>query len=123
MWWLDVETAGAWSSNVGSNATVISGAYAGLQSSGILPGVYATAYQWGIIAGSLKLPNVPLWVPGAGNLTTGSFSAVNFCTGSIPARSLYEPFADGVVTLVQWGWVGNGYTGPASPYDLDYACR
>jgi hypothetical protein len=123
LWWLDVETAGAWSGNVTSNAEVISGAYAALQSTGVFPGVYSTAYQWRTIAGSLSLPNVPLWVPGAGNLTTGAYSAVNFCTGDIPGKSSYEPFAGGIVTLVQWGWAGDGYTGPASPYDLDYACR
>jgi ribosomal protein L24E len=127
LWWLDVETDGAWNggpAGQASNASVISGAYAGLQASGVVPGIYSTAYQWGKVAGSLAFPNVPLWIPGAGNISGGDFSAQNFCAGTIPAPygTLYEPFADGIVTLVQYGLVGNGYNGPSSKYDRDYAC-
>jgi hypothetical protein len=119
LWWLDVETDGMWNGDQASNARVISGAVAGIQSVGAVPGVYSTAYQWGKIAGSLTLPDIPLWVPGAGNISSGTFSAENFC--STPME-LYEPFAGGKVTLVQYGYAGNGYSGPPSNYDLDFAC-
>jgi hypothetical protein len=125
VWWLDVETAASWalgSAFTSSNAAVISGAFAGLRSSGKIAGVYSTAYQWGTIAGSLTLANVPLWVPGAGNISGPGNTATNFCSTPV---GLYEPFAGGVVTVVQYGYGGNfvgAYTGPPSNYDQDYAC-
>jgi hypothetical protein len=120
LWWLDVETDGSWIFGPASNAQVILGAVDGLRSSGVVAGVYSTAYQWGQIAGSLDLPGIPLWVPGAGNVSGGTLSAQNFCSTPL---NLYEPFAGGIVTLVQYGYSGDGYTGPPSIYDLDYACR
>ena len=124
LWWLDVETAANW--NLGasahaSNAKVIAGAVAGLKSMGVLAGIYCTAYQWGLITGSLvSFPGLPLWVPGAGNIRGGTNTATEFCAGPI---SLYEPFAAGSVVLVQYGYsFTGGYSGPPSKYDLDYAC-
>jgi hypothetical protein len=124
LWWLDVETKGGWSTASAAqanNSQVIAGAAAGLRSSGVIPGIYATNYQWGLITGyHVSFPGIALWIPGAGNISTGTLSAVNICAGK--AGNLYAPFAGGTPVLVQYGYVGNGYTGPAVPWDQDYAC-
>jgi hypothetical protein len=121
LWWLDVETMGSWNLSAAAlpaNANVVAGAVAGLKSMGVRPGIYATSYQWGVITGNnVNFPGIALWVPGAANISGGTRSAVSFCSGP---QHLYEPFAGGRVVLVQYGW--SGYTGPPSPYDLDYAC-
>lgn len=124
LWWLDVETSGSWnlsSAAYPSNGNVIAGAVAGLRASGVVPGIYSTAYQWSRITGNvINFPDISLWVPGGGNVSGGTYSAQNICTGS--AGSLYSPFAGGQIAVVQYGYAGNGYTGPASNYDQDYAC-
>ncbi len=123
LWWLDVEQPSTFWANqpTTSNANVVSGAVAGLRSMGVLPGIYSTALQWGEITGNqLSFPNIPLWVPGAGNISGGTYSANSFCAGS--AGTDYAPFANGKIILVQYGYGGNGYTGAASQYDQDYAC-
>ena len=124
LWWLDVETSGAWSSSATSNSQVIAGAVAGLRATGVQPGIYATALQWGEITGNqLQFAGIPLWVPGASNISSGTYSAYNFCNNSVPGSFGWEyaPFAGGRIVLVQYGW-GAEYTGPPSPYDQDYAC-
>jgi hypothetical protein len=123
LWWLDVETDGSWnlsSSAQPSNARVIAGAVAGLRVTGGMAGIYATAYQWGVITGSnVSFPGIPLWVAGAGNVSGGSYSAETFCSGPV---AQHEPFAGGSVVLVQYGYAPF-YTGPTSRYDQDYACK
>jgi hypothetical protein len=123
LWWLDVETDGVWRAgavNNASNAQVIAGAVAGVRSMGEVAGIYSTTYQWGQITGSLvDFPAIPLWVPGGGNISTGTFAATRFCSQRI---ANYEPFAGGIVTLVQYGYALNGYSGPTPLIDLDYAC-
>ena len=124
LWWLDVEAPSTWWANqpTSSNAAVISGAVQGLRASGVLAGIYSTALQWGEITGnSLSFPNIPLWVPGAGNVTASAYSATSFCAGT--AGPYYQPFAGGKIVLVQYGYSANGYTGTSSPYDQDYACQ
>ncbi|HET6874057.1 MAG TPA: hypothetical protein VFH70_04725 [Acidimicrobiales bacterium] len=126
LWWLDVETAAkaGWStasSAQANNSQVIAGAVAGLRSSGVIPGIYSTNYQWGLITGyHVSFPGIALWIPGAGNISGGTYSATSFCAGN--AGNLYAPFAGGTPVLVQYGYVHNGYTGPALPWDQDYAC-
>lgn len=125
-WWLDVETSGAWnlnSSAYASNGNVIAGALDGLRANGVVAGIYSTASQWSRITGnSVSFPGISLWMPGAGNISGGMFSAQSFCSGSVPSQYGYSPFAGGKIVLVQYGYAGNGYTGPASNYDQDYAC-
>ena len=110
MWWLDVEgPAGSdnalWSSDTASNDALIAGAISALTSLGAQPGVYSTAYQWGLIAGSNYQPNVPAWIPGASDTA----NAASFCGTS---------FTGAPVWLVQYGYGG----GPPSQWDPDYAC-
>jgi hypothetical protein len=128
LWWLDVETTGYWNPGgayASSNANVVSGAVAGLRASGVLAGIYSTAYQWNKITGSLiNFPRIPLWVPGAGNISGPGNTAQTFCHTPQP---LYEPFAQGSAVVVQYGyhWAGSpagSYTGPPSVLDQDYAC-
>ena len=122
LWWLDVETSSKsnWTT-ISSNGWVIQGALDGLRAAGVQPGIYATHLQWTTITGdTLQFPGLPLWVPGAGNISGGSVSAQNICSGT--AGSYYTAFGGGKIVLVQYGYTGNGYTGPSSAYDLDYAC-
>ena len=123
LWWLDIETSGSWnlnSSAYASNSNVIAGALAALKADGAA-GIYSTAYQWSRITGnSVSFPGIPLWVPGGGNISGGTFSAESICAGT--AGTLYSPFASGNVVVVQYGYTGNGYSGPPSNYDQDYAC-
>jgi hypothetical protein len=125
LWWLDVEGPSTWwaSRPQDSNSAVISGAVAGLRASSVIPGIYSTNLQWGqITGGQVSFPGIALWVPGAGDISDGSYSAQNFCTNSTPQPGSYGPFAGGNIVLVQYGYSGNGYSGSASPYDQDYAC-
>ncbi len=75
-WWLDVETDNTWSDDVGLNAADILGAVAYLRSQNVPVGIYSTRYQWGRIAGGLRLPDVPSWVAGAPNRA----AAPSFCS-------------------------------------------
>jgi len=127
-WWLDVELNGfppfaTDSSSQVINSAVIEGAYAGLRAQGVVGGIYSTALQWGEITGNLPyLGAAPLWVPGGGNISGGTYSAQSICAGS--AGPDYEPFAGGFISMVQYGLVGNGYSGPTPPggLDMDYSC-
>jgi hypothetical protein len=100
-WWLDVEIANTWSTNLASNNADIQGMIDFLRSQSRTVGVYSTTYQWNQITGGTQIP-VPNWVAGASN----SSQAVTWCT---PSRS----FSGGAVTLVQY---------PAGSFDGDVAC-
>ena len=90
-WWLDVETDNTWSDDLGLNAADILGAVAYLRSQNVPVGIYSTRYQWGRIAGGLRLPDVPSWVAGAPNRA----AAPSFCSAD-------RSFTGGPVVLVQW---------------------
>jgi hypothetical protein len=118
LWWLDVEPGGGWASPA-VNDGVIRGAADGLRSHGVSLGIYSTSYQWATIAGGLTFPGVPLWIPGAGNLRGGGFTATAYCASG------GQNFAGGHLVMVQWGYSGDfpgAYQGPGSRYDLDYVC-
>ncbi|MGC8512490.1 MAG: hypothetical protein ACP5P1_05535 [Acidimicrobiales bacterium] len=123
LWWLDVETGVGWSTqSTQSNSQVISGAVAGLRAMDVEPGLYSDYPQWSAITGNLVLQGtVPLWSPGGGNVTGGSFSAQSICDGT--AGPDYAPFAGGNIVVVQYGLTGNGYNGPPTAADPDYACN
>jgi len=119
LWWLDVEGGSSWTTTA-SDDLVIEGAIAGLRSAGVEVGLYSTPYQWHQIAGSLAVPGVPIWMPGAGNLAGPGYTAADYCDSGGHA------FAGGVLRLVQWGCRGSSagsYTGPDTHYDMDVACR
>lgn len=118
LWWLDVENTGGWGS-VTINDLTIQGAVAGLRSEGATVGFYSTPGQWAGIAGSLTFPGAQVWSAGAGNLSGPGYTATQFCTSG------NEGFAGGHLALVQWSYTGSfpgAYSGPATPYDHDYAC-
>ena len=131
LWWIDVEPQHsgmpAWPSGTGGqaqNSQEMAGAIAGLRASSVIPGIYSTNYQWNVITGStLNFPGIALWVPGASNIYSGTYSAQNICNNTVPSTYgwEYSPFAGGKTVLVQYGY-GSEYTGPPSPYDQDYAC-
>lgn len=126
-WWLDIETAGHWNLNSSANASnayVIAGALDALRANGVIAGIYSTALQWSEITGnSINFPGVSLWVPGASNISSGTYSAQNICHGAVPGPNGWEylPFAQGKIVLSQYGY-GPEYTGPPPVYDQDYAC-
>jgi hypothetical protein len=117
VWWLDVETDEGWNpADTAVSAQIVKGMIDALHSEGLVAGIYCTQYQWHYIAGEYLIPGIPVWIAGAGNLYTGTYSALNFCTES------YFDFAGGTPWLVQFGYTGSGYTGPASRFDQDYSC-
>lgn len=66
VWWLDVETGNNWSDSTDLNSYVIQGALDYIQRhQGRTGGVYSTAYQWSLIAGSYAPVDTPNWVAGS----------------------------------------------------------
>lgn len=112
--WLDIEivgscgTSGYWSCDTAVNANVIAGAIAAAHAEGVAIGIYSTAYQWGVIAGSYD-PSVPEWIPGAGTLA----DAQGFC----PAAAS-KNFASGPIAAIQYGYIDGG----PNPFDPDWSC-
>jgi hypothetical protein len=103
VWWLDVETANNWDSNVNNNARTIQGALDALGAEGVVVGIYSTPFQFGRIAGTFQ-PGVPVWrATGAGLATAQADCSRAF------------GFGGGAVWLAQYGTAG-------IPYDQDYAC-
>lgn len=100
-WWLDIETGNSWSRDKTLNAMVIQGAIDYLGTLGTV-GIYSTAYQWGVIAGSFS-PGLPNWVAGAPSRD----AAPAYCADTSKA------FAGGQAWLVQY---------PNGSFDGDYAC-
>ncbi|MBB6404229.1 hypothetical protein [Arthrobacter sp. AZCC_0090] len=105
LWWLDVETGNAWSSDQVANEADLEGMTAYLQSIGAQVGIYSTSYQFGIIAGQLlagsRLNGLKSWLAGA----TSPESAVELC--SAPPLT-----AGGVVALTQF----------TTDFDYNYSC-
>jgi hypothetical protein len=67
LWWLDVETGNCWNYtcngfDTANNWRVIQGNIDYLRSQGVTAGIYATAYQFGVITGSSYNPGVPVWL-------------------------------------------------------------
>jgi hypothetical protein len=100
-WWLDIETANAWSSNTSLNAQVIRGAIRFFQAHHLAVGIYSVAFMWRDIAGGFS-PGLPIWVA----QTSASTPTMAYC-------SPVYGFGGGSTLLVQ---SGNGR------YDLDYGC-
>ena len=102
VWWLDVETANSWSTDLSLNNVDIEGSIAFLQGAGVAGvGIYSTGYQWGQITGGAGLgTTVPNWVAGALNAKR----APEMCSSS---------FSGGKVRLVQY--LSGGF-------DANYTC-
>lgn len=99
-WWLDVETENTWSTDKAMNAVVLGAAIDYLKSQNATIGIYSTAYQWSIIAGTYA-PGLPVWVAGGRDAT----HAQELCkTGA---------FGGGAVQLVQY---------VSSPFSKDVVC-
>ena len=101
VWWLDIETANTWSTNLAANNADIQGMIDYLHSQSVTVGVYSTAFQWNQITGGKALL-VPNWVAGASSAS----QAVTWCSSS-------KSFTGGIVSMVQY---------PAGSYDGDVAC-
>jgi hypothetical protein len=100
VWWLDVETASAWSSNQFANAMVVRGAIDYLASLAHTVGVYSTSYQWGVITGGYQTGR-PIWIGGAPAADPASRCQPSYA------------FGGGKTWLTQF---------PRNGYDGDYAC-
>jgi hypothetical protein len=117
-WSLDVETPPLGTADgmlpgaryIPSNDQILAGAVAGLRASGVVAGIYSTSYQWGLIAGSLAFPGIPLWIPGATTLSGPGYTAENYCASA----TIAPRFAGGYAMLVQYNYT--------SVIDEDYAC-
>jgi len=103
-WWLDVETANTWNSDVTLNQQSLQGEHDALIASGVTNvGVYSSTSQWQSITGSWK-NNWPSW--GATAWTSAS-QAQTYCTG--------HQFTGGASWLMQ-------YKSSTSQVDQDVAC-
>lgn len=102
-WWLDVETANSWRSDVSLNVAALQGAVAYLQSAGAASvGFYSASHQWSQITGGTRVFAAgPSWVAGA---TTTSQARANCRTGG---------FTGGRVQLAQYA---------ANGFDADWRC-
>lgn len=102
-WWLDVETSNSWRSNTALNVAELQGEVAGFAAKGVARlGIYSSAYQWGVIAGSSNAFSThPSWVAGASSLKNAQSRCAN--TG----------FTGGPIALVQYPYQG---------FDGDVAC-
>jgi hypothetical protein len=101
-WWLDVETANAWSTqNLDWNAAVIRGAIEAMQARGLNVGIYSSSDQWHLIAGDYR-PAVPSWSA----VYTQRGAAPGYCGDS-------TSFTAGPVLMVQYSDQG---------FDQDYVC-
>lgn len=105
-WWLDVETANSWETNLANNQAVLEGMtdyFHGIKAS---VGLYSTAAQWSQIVGTVSsgsLTGLPDWRPGGASLST----AKQACTAA-PLT------AGGTVSITQ-------YTSRSTDYD--YSCQ
>lgn len=103
-WWLDVETANTWNSDVVQNQQSLQGEHDALVANGVMTvGVYSTTAQWNDITGSWQ-NNWPSW--GATTWSTAS-QAQRYCTG--------HQFTGGPSYLMQ-------YTPRRTKLDQDVAC-
>jgi hypothetical protein len=102
-WWLDVETANSWRTNVSLNVAALRGAADYLKSVGAASvGLYSAGTMWTqITGGTTAFAAYPSWVAGASTLR----SAKENC--SLPA------FTGGSVAFAQYF---------ASGFDADYPC-
>lgn len=106
-WWLDVETANTWQSDITMNVADLQGMIAGLEAAGATTvGAYSTPNQWDTITGgtnstSGSLYQIPNWIPGARTLSAAQ------------ANCAQTSFTGGTVTVTQWF---------SHPDDSDYAC-
>ncbi len=103
-WWLDVETANSWRTDVTLNVLALQGAAAYLASRGVTAiGFYSTASQWSTITGDpTGFEAYPSWVAGARTIR-GAQSRCSSTTG----------FTGGAVDLAQY--FANGF-------DADLRC-
>ena len=100
-WWLDVETANSWSSDILQNQNSLQGSHDALVNSGAgTVGVYSTTAQWQSITGGWQ-NNWPNW--GATTWTTAK-QAAKYCRG--------HQFNGGPTYLIQY----------SGKLDQDYAC-
>ena len=90
LWWLDIEEANSWSSNVAVNTATMQGAIDYLNSKSIRVGIYSVPYMWRAIAGNSFSPvqslsgtsvTTPTWFP-IGIAT--QVKALNACLNNNP---------------------------------------
>jgi hypothetical protein len=100
-WWLDVETANSWNSDVVQNQNSLQGSFDALSQNGATTlGVYSTTAQWQSVTGGW-LNNWPNW--GATTWRKAS-QAAKYCSG--------HQFTGGPTYLIQY----------SGSLDQDYAC-
>jgi len=100
-WWLDVETANTWNSDVNQNRSSLQGSYDALKASGIASvGAYSTTYQWGVITGGWHNN----WLNWGATTERTVKQAAKYCSG--------HQFTGGPTYLIQY----------SGKLDQDYAC-
>jgi hypothetical protein len=105
-WWLDIETANSWTSDLAKNQASLEGMVYALEQAGNTVGIYASSSSWSTLFGPVA-PSSPLysldeWRPGARSLNTAA------------SNCALTPFeGDGIVAITQY--VSNNL-------DFDYSC-
>jgi hypothetical protein len=93
-WWLDVESANSWETNVANNIADLQGAIAYLQSQGVSSlGIYSNASSWQSITGgdSVDFAQYLYWQPGSRRETTAqSYCGTTGVTGGAVTYSQYS---------------------------------
>jgi hypothetical protein len=92
-WWLDVEIANSWESNVANNVADLQGAVDYLVSAGAISvGFYSSASDWATITGSTTAFNSNgSWLAGAGSLANAQSKCGT--TGFTGGRVVYAQYA------------------------------
>jgi len=101
-WWLDVEVANSWATDVTTNAATLQGIIAYLRSVKVgIIGIYALAADWEEIVGATSagapqnepFAGLPNWRPGP---RTGGAEALSWCSRSVTGgRVIYVQFPSG----------------------------
>jgi len=100
-WWLDIETANTWSTNVSVNDADIAGMLDYFHAKSLSVGIYSVPSQWTQISGGENL-SVPNWRPGA----SSSSQALTWCSPSYSVTG-------GPIAMVQY---------PSGSFNGDVAC-
>jgi hypothetical protein len=98
LWWLDIEEANSWSTDVAVNDATIQGAIDYLNTQGIRVGIYSMPYMWRDIAGEGFTPSqaingnavsIPTWLPVGIKTLVGAINSCVTKTSFIPGSPIW----------------------------------
>jgi hypothetical protein len=111
--WMDIEVPGSygWGSNGAANRQVFNGFfdYVNSASEGVVPGVYSTNYQWGVImSGNTGIPGTWEWTAQVSRSGSPSPCPANFSESSSFYADFFGGQGSGSAHTAMWQWsLGN----------------